>query len=168
MLTLDFKNPTKDQNNKYNLKLGEDPAENKKKIDEAKAAIISEIMRQSLVLHLKANKMVMPRNIIAYVQSDLRHQNRQVEYEGMVKVLNYIKQRAKQKYTELCLIYIDSDANVGMAKSETSYYEHANLQRCRLGQIITVRKDPPADADAMAEEEGKYEKYFSEKPGSGD
>ena len=33
---------------------------------------------------------------------------------------------------------------------------------------ITVRKDPPADADAMAEEEGKYEKYFSEKPGSGD
>ena len=33
---------------------------------------------------------------------------------------------------------------------------------------ITVRKDAPADADAMAEESGKYEKYFSEKPGSGD
>ena len=33
---------------------------------------------------------------------------------------------------------------------------------------ITLRKDAPADADAMAEESGKYEKYFSEKPGSGD
>ena len=26
---------------------------------------------------------------------------------------------------------------------------------------------PPADADQMAEESGKYEKYFSEKPGEG-
>ncbi|ABI66587.1 MULTISPECIES: ferredoxin FdxA [Maricaulis] len=33
---------------------------------------------------------------------------------------------------------------------------------------ITLRKDAPADADAMADETGKYEKYFSEKPGSGD
>ncbi|RKQ89492.1 ferredoxin [Maricaulis maris] len=33
---------------------------------------------------------------------------------------------------------------------------------------ITLRKDAPADADAMADESGKYEKYFSEKPGSGD
>ena len=33
---------------------------------------------------------------------------------------------------------------------------------------ITLRKDAPADADAMAEETGKFEKYFSEKPGTGD
>ena len=33
---------------------------------------------------------------------------------------------------------------------------------------ITVRKDAPGDADAMAEESGKYEKYFSVEPGSGD
>ncbi|MEO1253115.1 MAG: ferredoxin FdxA [Pseudomonadota bacterium] len=33
---------------------------------------------------------------------------------------------------------------------------------------ITQKKDALPDADAVAEEEGKYEKYFSDKPGEGD
>lgn len=33
---------------------------------------------------------------------------------------------------------------------------------------ITRRKDAPADADKFKDEKGKLEKYFSEKPGSGD
>ncbi len=33
---------------------------------------------------------------------------------------------------------------------------------------ITAKKDPPADADAMKDEEDKFEKYFSEEPGTGD
>ncbi len=33
---------------------------------------------------------------------------------------------------------------------------------------ITQKKDPPPDADEHKGEEGKFEKYFSEKPGTGD
>ncbi|WP_260926114.1 ferredoxin FdxA [Novosphingobium sp. 9] len=33
---------------------------------------------------------------------------------------------------------------------------------------ITVKRDPPEDADAMKDEEGKLEKYFSPEPGEGD
>ncbi|MBL1430864.1 MAG: ferredoxin family protein [Robiginitomaculum sp.] len=33
---------------------------------------------------------------------------------------------------------------------------------------ITRIKPAPADADAMVDETGKFEKYFSEKPGEGD
>lgn len=33
---------------------------------------------------------------------------------------------------------------------------------------ITRRKEPPADADKYRDEDGKYEKYFSDQPGSGD
>ncbi len=32
---------------------------------------------------------------------------------------------------------------------------------------LTEKRDAPADADAMAGETGKYEKYFSEKAGEG-
>lgn len=34
--------------------------------------------------------------------------------------------------------------------------------------VITRRKDPPSDHEAFAQETGKFEKYFSPKPGSGD
>lgn len=34
--------------------------------------------------------------------------------------------------------------------------------------VITRRKDPPEDHEQMAQETGKFEKYFSEKPGTGD
>jgi ferredoxin len=30
-----------------------------------------------------------------------------------------------------------------------------------------VKGEPPADAEAMEKETGKFEKYFSEKPGKG-
>ncbi|MEQ1615096.1 MAG: DUF3470 domain-containing protein, partial [Hyphomicrobiaceae bacterium] len=33
---------------------------------------------------------------------------------------------------------------------------------------ITSKKDAPADADEFRDEKGKFEKYFSDKPGSGD
>jgi ferredoxin len=33
---------------------------------------------------------------------------------------------------------------------------------------ITRRKDPPGDADQHRDEENKYDKYFSDQPGSGD
>ncbi len=33
---------------------------------------------------------------------------------------------------------------------------------------ITVKKPAPGDADELAKETGKLEKYFSEKPGEGD
>ena len=33
---------------------------------------------------------------------------------------------------------------------------------------ITRKKDAPVDADEFKDQEGKYDKYFSEKPGSGD
>ena len=33
---------------------------------------------------------------------------------------------------------------------------------------ITHKKEPPADGKAFDGEEGKFEKYFSEKPGTGD
>ncbi|HEY0283334.1 MAG TPA: DUF3470 domain-containing protein [Rhizomicrobium sp.] len=32
---------------------------------------------------------------------------------------------------------------------------------------ITQKGTPPADAEKYRDEKGKYEKYFSEKPGSG-
>jgi ferredoxin len=31
-----------------------------------------------------------------------------------------------------------------------------------------VKGTPPADADAFKDEKGKFEKYFSSEPGSGD
>jgi ferredoxin len=33
---------------------------------------------------------------------------------------------------------------------------------------ITKKKEPLSDADAMLKETGKFEKFFSDKPGSGD
>ena len=33
---------------------------------------------------------------------------------------------------------------------------------------ITAKKDAPKDADAYQDEKGKFDKYFSPKPGEGD
>jgi ferredoxin len=33
---------------------------------------------------------------------------------------------------------------------------------------ITAKKDAPKDADAYGDEKGKFDKYFSPKPGEGD
>jgi ferredoxin len=42
-----------------------------------------------------------------------------------------------------------------------------NSDFAKVWPNITVKGAPPADADAMADETGKFEKYFSEKPGKG-
>ena len=42
-----------------------------------------------------------------------------------------------------------------------------NSKFAEIWPNITLRKDPPADADKMSEESGKFEKYFSENPGQG-
>lgn len=42
-----------------------------------------------------------------------------------------------------------------------------NSKFAEIWPNITLRKDPPADADAMAEKSDKFEQYFSEKPGQG-
>jgi ferredoxin len=42
-----------------------------------------------------------------------------------------------------------------------------NSEFAKVWPNITVKGDPPADAEAFEREEGKFEKYFSEKPGKG-
>ena len=42
-----------------------------------------------------------------------------------------------------------------------------NTDYARIWPNITVKGEAPADADAFEREEGKFEKYFSEKPGRG-
>ena len=43
-----------------------------------------------------------------------------------------------------------------------------NSKYAEIWPNITVMGTPPADRDQFAEEKGKFEKYFSEKPGAGD
>ncbi len=43
-----------------------------------------------------------------------------------------------------------------------------NTEYAQLWPNITRKGDAPADADAFRDETGKFEKYFSPKPGSGD
>ncbi|MCP4935254.1 MAG: ferredoxin family protein [bacterium] len=43
-----------------------------------------------------------------------------------------------------------------------------NTKYAELWPNITIKKDAPADAETFAEETGKFEKYFSEEPGTGD
>ena len=49
-----------------------------------------------------------------------------MEYEGMVKVLEFIKKKSKNKNTRLCLVQVCDEADIGMAKSECSNYEEPN------------------------------------------
>ena len=42
-----------------------------------------------------------------------------------------------------------------------------NSEYSRVWPNITVKGEPPADAEAFERETGKLEKYFSEKPGRG-
>lgn len=42
-----------------------------------------------------------------------------------------------------------------------------NTDFAKVWPNITERKDPPEDADKYAKETGKFEKYFSDKPGDG-
>jgi len=43
-----------------------------------------------------------------------------------------------------------------------------NAKYASIWPQITVKRDPPADAEKYETETGKFEKYFSEKPGLGD
>jgi len=42
-----------------------------------------------------------------------------------------------------------------------------NSEYARVWPNITLKGEPPADAEAFERETGKFEKYFSEKPGKG-
>ena len=43
-----------------------------------------------------------------------------------------------------------------------------NSKYAKLWPVITVKKDPPEDREKYESETGKFEKYFSERPGTGD
>ena len=43
-----------------------------------------------------------------------------------------------------------------------------NTEFAKVWPNITRKGTAPADADAHKDEKGKFEKYFSEKPGTGD
>lgn len=43
-----------------------------------------------------------------------------------------------------------------------------NTKYSKIWPNITAMKEPPADREDFANETGKLEKYFSEKPGTGD
>ncbi|MFN7417505.1 MAG: DUF3470 domain-containing protein, partial [Alphaproteobacteria bacterium] len=42
-----------------------------------------------------------------------------------------------------------------------------NTEYAKVWPNITLKGDPPADATDFERETGKFEKYFSEKPGKG-
>jgi ferredoxin len=51
---------------------------------------------------------------------------------------------------------------------DTEQWVGFNLKFSELWPNITIKRDPPADADKYDGESGKLEKYFSEAPGEGD
>lgn len=50
---------------------------------------------------------------------------------------------------------------------ELSEWIEINKKYAEQWPNITVKKDPLPNADEMQEEEGKFDKYFSESPGEG-
>ncbi|MDE2134126.1 MAG: ferredoxin family protein [Alphaproteobacteria bacterium] len=58
---------------------------------------------------------------------------------------------------------IKADTETGLERWLTLNAEYA-----KVWPNITQKGIPPADADAYKDEKGKYEKYFTEKPGSGE
>ena len=61
-----------------------------------------------------------------------------------------------------------AEAIVPDTDDEDGKWVELNSKYAQSWPNITQKKDPPADADAFAEEKGKLEKYFSANPGSGD
>ncbi|MBL8530538.1 MAG: DUF3470 domain-containing protein, partial [Hyphomonadaceae bacterium] len=43
-----------------------------------------------------------------------------------------------------------------------------NTEYAKIWPNITVKGTPPQDADDFKDQKGKFEKYFSTEPGSGD
>ncbi len=53
-------------------------------------------------------------------------------------------------------------------EEDTEQWVGFNLKYSELWPNITIKREPPADADKYDGESGKLEKYFSEAPGEGD
>jgi ferredoxin len=53
-------------------------------------------------------------------------------------------------------------------EEDTEQWVGFNLKYSELWPNITIKRDPPADAEKYEGESGKLEKYFSEAPGEGD
>ena len=73
----------------------------------------------------------------------------------------------KCKYTdcvEVCPVdAIKPDTDPGLEK-----WLVLNREYAEKWPNITAKKDAPKDADAYRDEKGKFDKYFSPKPGEGD
>ncbi len=53
------------------------------------------------------------------------------------------------------------------ADDDDGKWLRVNADYAKIWPRITVKGQPPADAEAFERETGKFEKYFSEKPGKG-
>ena len=60
-----------------------------------------------------------------------------------------------------------AEAIIPDTEPEAEKWLETNTKYASEWPNITQKIDPPADADKFAEEAGKFEKYFSEKPGQG-
>ena len=51
-------------------------------------------------------------------------------------------------------------------EDDTEKWVEQNAKYAEIWPNITLRGEPPKDADDFKNQEGKFEKYFSEKPGA--
>jgi ferredoxin len=62
------------------------------------------------------------------------------------------------------VIHPDECIDCGVCEPECK----VNTEFSKVWPNITVKGTPPSDADSFRDEKGKFEKYFSSEPGSGD
>ncbi|MEM8937523.1 MAG: ferredoxin FdxA [Pseudomonadota bacterium] len=60
-----------------------------------------------------------------------------------------------------------AEAIVPDTEPEAEKWLETNTKYAAVWPNLTEKLDAPPDADQFAQEEGKFEKYFSEKPGEG-
>ncbi len=60
------------------------------------------------------------------------------------------------------------DAIIPDTKDEKEKWHNINRKYAEIWPNITEKKDAPLDAGKYKDEENKFEKYFSEKPGADD
>jgi ferredoxin len=65
----------------------------------------------------------------------------------------------------LCEPECPVEAILSDADSEFENWRELNAKYAALWPRITVKREPPADADAYKDEAGKFDKYFSAAPG---
>jgi ferredoxin len=68
----------------------------------------------------------------------------------------------------LCLPECPAEAILPDIEPEAGRWLELNARYSAEWPNITARKDPPADADEHKGEDGKFDKYFSADPGTGD